>query len=193
MHIRCRIGCQCHGQPLYGSSLRLSNFEIESAKAELRRAEARFEDIRRLETEGERLRIRCWDLAEAGRLPSPSASPDLANCSKRFSSQAEVFLEAWAAVRPDLPAQALDSIRTKRHFCRKAIGTINQLCQFLAQSPWDVELINSLQEAVSDLMGHLEQFVLSLGDAASEPPADGSPAGSTASRLPGPRPRRRIG
>lgn len=111
---------------------RQSNLELEAAKAALKRSESAASAIKDLEVEGERLRMRCWELiglCEVARKrrehDEPVPRTVFGVTSSSFARQADAFLDKWAFVKTDLPTGIVEILRGVRHDCRREIATVD--------------------------------------------------------------------
>jgi hypothetical protein len=113
---------------------RQSTLEALQIKAALDRAAESEKAIKEIEVEGERLRIRCWEMiALSQRFWSGSNSPlrgrekEYAEAADQFARQAHTFLDKWAQAKTDFPPAIVDYLRSIRHECRHRIDVIQTL------------------------------------------------------------------
>ncbi|MGD0682548.1 MAG: hypothetical protein ABR990_10890 [Terracidiphilus sp.] len=102
-------------------------------KARLDREEEIDKVIKEIEIEGERLRIRSWELihyCDSREILKGSKSrfPAL---TEEFSVQARHFIDSWASVKSELPSTELNILRRLRHECWHYLQNISVMSQTL--------------------------------------------------------------
>jgi len=107
-------------------SARQSAIDGVRLKAKLDHDEVVDKVIKEIEVEGERLRIKAWELIECSKASGPSLEREKLGASiEGFASQAAEFLDKWAPAKGELPLVMLEVLRVLRHDCRNAIDAVS--------------------------------------------------------------------
>jgi hypothetical protein len=112
--------------------------------------------IKEIDVEGERLRIRAWELIACCQSASDEGQEQLQALIEAFARQAGEFLDRWAPAKDELPLTMLEILRVLRHDCRKEIETVRALGRRIAS---EIQLTPSIPGAfIETLIRLLEKI-----------------------------------
>jgi len=140
---------------------RESSAELLEIKARLDRMDIATKAMKDIEIESERLRIRCWELLAlaADTFDNPE-DRRLGEAAKRFSKQADSFLDKWAEARTEFPTGISAYLRQLRHDCRKHTEVVLGIVLPMEnRTLWDENSILSLAESLRRLLNGLDMFI----------------------------------
>jgi hypothetical protein len=124
--------------------------------------------LRSFATEGERLRIRMWDLL--GRMSGarhmealfPSDIQDIGAKWDALREQAVRFDESWAEIKSDIPQGVQMYIRALRHECREEVADIGQKLSRVVKSDQAANAGEDRFAALSSVLAELENDTKSV-------------------------------
>jgi hypothetical protein len=102
-------------------------------KARLDREEEIDKVIKEIEIEGERLRIRSWELIHCcdSREILKGSKSHFPALTEEFAVQARHFIDSWASAKSELPSNELNMLRGLRHECWNNLQQISVMSQTL--------------------------------------------------------------
>lgn len=145
---------------------RIAQREQAAFTAQMKLAMDLASDLRSLEYESESVRIRVWeamsilDRLGAGTLQHGSDELNrLLSISKKLSTEAEVFLSAWAKVKYDISDELLDYLRRLRHDCRAPLVVISAVVERIEHESQSQNISVNHNRYCADLRTNFERLL----------------------------------
>lgn len=149
---------------------RQSAIELLRIQANLETLEDLRKNIKTVEVEGERLRIRAHDLLafltrKGDGTPGLGSQEEFSKLAQRFANQANEFMDSWADAKSDLPEEMLDQLRILRHDCASPIRDILFYCKTWSHNPpHSTQEARPVVSALERLLALLDAFTRHLSD-----------------------------
>jgi signal transduction histidine kinase len=145
------------------SRSRKTSLEVLTVKADLDRTDAAYKSIKQVEVEGERLRIRCWNLVHRFELwvGSEQESRGLDDAVQALEQQEHSFIESWADSKTDFPYIVAWQLQRMRHEIRNSINRVYTLAA-ICRSDKTRRRLSELEKGVEQLLGELDRFIITI-------------------------------